>query len=335
MEKFRKAIYILLCVVTVIVMLASVLSVFRDTPNRYLKMLDFPRIQFFIASLITLPLFIWDTQRWKWYDYALVVGLVGGLVIQGRYLINYTPLVSPTVPQADASVTTADEVSILLANVYRENKETQPLIDLIEDKQPDFVVAMEVNAYWDKGLAPIERDYPYVEKRVNEVGYGMSLYSKFPLENVIVKELNNDKVPSFEARVQLDNGREIQLHTVHPVPPKYFEKLPDNEGQKEVALRKVGDDIAANSLPSIVAGDLNDVVWGFTDELMETEVDLLDDVRVGRGILSSFDATSWIMRWPIDHVFVTKEFSVVELERGSDIGSDHFPIYVKLAIPAQ
>ncbi|NJC25852.1 endonuclease/exonuclease/phosphatase family protein [Neolewinella antarctica] len=332
MEKLRKAIYLILCVITVLVMLASVLSVFRNTPNRYLKMLDFPRIQFFITSLVTMILFIIMTKHWRWYDYALVVGLLGGIFINGRYLINYTPLVSPRVPSAEGVVAEQDEVSLLLANVLRENRDAQPIIDFVREKDPDFVVAMEVNAWWDEHLRPIEEQYPYVQEKINEVGYGMSLYSKFPLLDVEVTELNNEKVPSFEARVRLANGREIILHTVHPVPPKLFEKLPDNKGQDEVALLKIGDKVANSELPNIVAGDLNDVVWGFTNTLVGTEENILHDVRVGRSILSTFDATKWYMRWPIDHVFVTKEFSVVELERGPDIGSDHFPIYVRLAL---
>nr|WP_271425199.1 hypothetical protein [Aequorivita sinensis] len=41
------------------------------------------------------------------------------------------------------------------------------------------------------------------------------------------------------------------------------------------------------------------------------------------------------MRWPLDHVFVTDEFSVQKLEKLSDIGSDHFPIYIELVLEGQ
>jgi endonuclease/exonuclease/phosphatase (EEP) superfamily protein YafD len=331
MSTLRKTIYLLLCVLTVVVMLASVLSVFRNTPSNYLKMLDFPRIQFFIALLVTLPLFVLLTRRWRWYDYALVVGLLGGLVIHGTYLVHYTPLFPERVAEAPAGHDPADRVSLLLANVLLKNRNAEPILAQIREKNADFVIAMEVDSWWIGQLAIVEKMYPYHKKQPNEVAYGLALYSKYPLGKVEVNQLNNEKVPSFEATVRLDNGRDIVLHAVHPVPPKNFKKLPDNQGQKEKALLKVGEYVAASPLPNIVAGDLNDVAWGYTNDLTGTD-DLLFDVRVGRGFYNSFDAKSWIMRWPIDHVFVTKEFSLHRLERLPEIGSDHFPIYVELVL---
>ncbi len=331
MKKIRQSIYLILCVITVVVMLVSVLSVFRNTPSNYLKMLDFARIQFFLASLITLPLFVLMTRHWRWYDYALVVGLIGGLIVNGTYLVHYTPLFPERVPTAAATPVAEDGVSLLLANVLMKNRNAGPLLRLIEEKDPDFVIALEVDDWWNEQLRGIAAAYPYEIERPNDVAYGMSLYSKYPLGDVKVNRLNNESVPSFETTVRLDNGREVVLNTVHPVPPKDFQDFPDNQGQKEVALRKVGEYVAASALPNIVVGDLNDVVWGYTDLLTGTE-DLLFDVRVGRGFYNSFDATSWWMRWPIDHVFVTEQFSLRHLERLPRIGSDHFPIYVELVL---
>lgn len=312
-------------------MLVSVLSVFRDTPNNYLKMLDFPRIQWFVLSAITLVLFVWDTQKWRWYDYALVVGLVGGLVINGVYLVHYTPLYPQRVADAPADHDPEDRVSLLLANVLMENRNARPFLDQVDRLDPDFVLAMEVDGWWDEQLSTLAARYPYTQEEPNGVAYGMALYSKFPLEDVRVNELNNERVPSFETTVRLANGRRVVLHTLHPVPPKDYRRYPDNQGQQEVALEKVGQKVAAAGLPCIVAGDLNDVVWGYTDALTNTD-GLLHDVRVGRGFYNSFDATSWWMRWPIDHVFVTAAFRLHRLERLGDIGSDHFPIYVELTL---
>ena len=332
MEKLRKALYTLLSLIAIAVAVASILSVFRNTESRYLKMLDFPRIQLFLVSVVSLLLFVLTTRRWQWWDYLLVGGLAAGLVINGSYLVYYTPLVSPRVPQADAAaVDSAATISLLLANVKMSNRQSEPLLKLIQEKSPDLVLAMEVDAWWDEQLRPIERDYPYTHEAINAAAYGMTLYSKYPFEDLQVNYLNNEKVPSFETRITLGNGQNVQLHTVHPVPPTRFEDLPDNAGQEEVAMLKLGQQVANENLPAIVAGDINDVVWGYTDELTGTE-DLLHDVRVGRGFYNSYDAESFFLRWPLDHVFVTKEFAVLELERLRDVGSDHFPIYVRLAL---
>ena len=327
----RKVFYGIVSVVAAAVAVAAALSLLTDTPNKYLKFLDFPRLQFFWTAVVALPLFVALTRRWRWYDVALVVGLVAGAGIQAYYLLNYTGIVGEDVPTAEASVPDDRRVSLLMANVLEENRDTEPLLEMIAARDPDLFLGMETNDFWDEALADVQARYPHSHEVINNAGYGMVLYSKFPLRDLQVRYLQNDQVPSFETVLALPGGREVELHCVHPVPPTDFQDMPDNEGQAEVAFSKVGEMVQAATLPVIVAGDYNDVFWSRTDRLTGTE-DLLYDVRVGRGLLSSFDATNWLMRWPLDHVMVTEEFGVVELELLGDIGSDHFPVYVELAL---
>ncbi|WP_224484711.1 endonuclease/exonuclease/phosphatase family protein [Robertkochia aurantiaca] len=333
MEKLRKTIYYIVATATIILAVCSLLSILRNTESRFLKMLDFSRIQFFIASIISLILFLIVAKRWQWHDYLLVLGLAGGLIINGSYLVNYTTIVSKTVPTAsEEDVSPDNQISILLANVKMTNRNAQPFLNLIQLKNPDIIIAMEIDDWWDQQLEQIETDYPYTQETINNVAYGMTLYSKSPLKDVDVNYLNNEKVPSFECTIQLKNGEDILLYSMHPVPPKHSEYFPDNEGQQETAMKTLGKKIKNSNLPIIVAGDFNDVSWGATDELTETN-DLLNDVRVGRGFFNSYNAENALMRWPLDHILVTKEFRVVKLERQSDIDSDHFPIYIELVLP--
>ncbi|WP_246139179.1 endonuclease/exonuclease/phosphatase family protein [Gelidibacter salicanalis] len=211
------------------------------------------------------------------------------------------------------------------------NRKVTPLIKLIELKNPDFILAMEVDTWWDTELKVLENDYPYSQHTINDVTYGMVLYSKFPLEKVEVNYLTNQNVPSFESTINLGEGKTIGFHTVHPVPPTHFKNLPDNAGQQENALKKLGKVIEGRKFPTIVAGDLNDAVWSYIDELTGTK-NVLYDVRVGRGFFNSFNAENFLMRWPLDHILVTEEFRLKKLERLPKIGSDHFPIYVELVI---
>lgn len=43
-------------------------------------------------------------------------------------------------------------------------------------------------------------------------------------------------------------------------------------------------------------------------------------------MFSTFHAEHPLMRWPLDHVFVTEHFTLIEMQRLEAFGSDHFPI---------
>jgi len=160
-------------VIAVILVAYSILSIFRNTESRYLKMLDFPRIQFFIMSLVCLIL-LWITiKRCQWYDYLAIIGLMSGLVIQGTYIINYVGLVPVDVPTANDIKTSDDTFSLLITNVERTNRKSRQLTELIELKKPDLILAMEVNRWWNEKLKVLEKYYPFYQQTINEVAYGM------------------------------------------------------------------------------------------------------------------------------------------------------------------
>ncbi|MCX2743218.1 endonuclease/exonuclease/phosphatase family protein [Mangrovivirga sp. M17] len=331
MKKLYKIFYWILFCFAIILTIGSILSVLRNIDSQFLKVLDFARIQFFLSALIGLIIFLLINRSWGKYDYFMIAGFVATMTIQSFYLIHYTPIVPKKVPDATTDNVEDDRISLVLMNVKMKNKNAQPIIDQIREIEPDLFLAMEVNQWWNDQLKVIEKEYPYSRKVLNELTYGMSLYSKFPFKKININYLQNKNVPSFESIITLDNGKDIRLYTIHPVPPIHFEHLPDNEGQREIAMKKLGEKIENKELPTIVAGDINDVVWSYTDGLTGTNDKLLD-VRIGRGFYNSFNAHNFLTRWPLDHVFVTKEFMLNKIERLPKTSSDHFGIYVELAL---
>ena len=82
--------------------------------------------------------------------------------------------------------------------------------------------------------------------------------------------------------------------------------------------------------PTVVCGDLNDVAWSFTTQLFLRLSKLLDP-RMGRGMYNSFKADSRIWRFPLDHVFHSDEFKLIDLRVCDYVGSDHFPVLIELS----
>ena len=49
-------------------------------------------------------------------------------------------------------------------------------------------------------------------------------------------------------------------------------------------------------------------------------------------MLNSFDSRYWFLRWPLDHIFVSRHFELVAMRRMPHVGSDHFPMFYELAL---
>jgi hypothetical protein len=81
----------------------------------------------------------------------------------------------------------------------------------------------------------------------------------------------------------------------------------------------------------VVAGDFNDVSWSYVTLLMRRISGLLDP-RIGRGPVNTIHTKHRWARCPLDHVLHSPHFTLVTLERGPDVGSDHFPLFAHLQL---
>jgi hypothetical protein len=52
---------------------------------------------------------------------------------------------------------------------------------------------------------------------------------------------------------------------------------------------------------------------------------------MGRGLYNSYSANSRVFRFPLDHVFHSNEFKLVDLRVLDHVGSDHFPMLIELS----
>lgn len=331
MKIARKIAFYFTLVLGTVLILVTLLSLLYNITYWYIKVLDFPRVQVLTGLLLCLVLFIPINEKWGYPAVAFLVGLLSAIVIQSTFILPYTPISDKAVASAEPlAVQEGRTFSLLVANVWMKNRKADEFLRIVQEADPDLVLARETDQWWADQISQLRHRYAHVVSYPLDNTYGMVLYSKLPLKETSILFLKHETVPSIHTKVVLPGGAEFILHAMHPVPPKPS-KHPDNVGTDEVELLNVGKMVSQTGVPSVVAGDINDVAWSHTSRLFNTQ-SRLRDVRVGRGLYNSFGAHNILLRYPLDHVYVSGEFRVLEMERLPKFGSDHFPIFVKLTI---
>jgi endonuclease/exonuclease/phosphatase (EEP) superfamily protein YafD len=222
-----------------------------------------------------------------------------------------------------------NHISLMVANVLMYNRDASRLLGHIKNLEPDIVLAVETDDWWLSQLERIEAEFPFTCHAPLPNTYGMLVFSRLPLREPQIRYILDKEIPSFHGCVVLPSGVLVNLHFLHPKPPAPQESK--TSARRDAELLVVGKVIQRHKgRPTIVAGDLNDVAWSHTSELFRRLSRLLDP-RVGRGLLPTFHADHRLLRWPLDHVFHSAHFRLQRLERLSHIGSDHFPIYIRLS----
>jgi endonuclease/exonuclease/phosphatase (EEP) superfamily protein YafD len=318
---------LLLHFLTALLVVATLLPLSR-AKAWWVRGLDFPRSQ--IAALAGLTL---AGQVMAW-DEGEVVGWVSAglcaavLIYQAGWIWSFTPLHRREVAKARATAR-GQHVRMLTANVLMTNHKAQMLVDMVRETQPDLLLTLETNQWWEKHLAALEKELPHTLKAPLENLYGMHLYSRWPLEDPKVQFLVEPDKPSMHTCVVLPDGQRMRLVCLHPAPPSPTENEESTERDAELIL--VARSLAEESRPTLVTGDLNDVAWSRTTRLFRKISGMLDP-RVGRGLFNTYHASYPFLRWPVDHFFHSRHFTVRRLRRLRSFGSDHFPVMIELAL---
>ncbi|MFC5462967.1 endonuclease/exonuclease/phosphatase family protein [Massilia niabensis] len=308
-----------------LLVVATLLPLSKHT-EWWVRDLDFPRLQIAVLALLVLIAepFLLDLSDLT--SDVLVALTAACLLYQAWWIFPYLRIYPNEVKSAVISEAT-ERIRILTANVLTPNKNIDGLIALIREHRPDVFVTLETDARWQERLDTLEEEYQYSMKCPLDNLYGMHVYSRLPLEDSAIQFLVEDDIPSMHALVVLPSGRKVRMHFLHPAPPSPTEH--DESTERDAELLVVAKSVSGLDTPVIVAGDLNDVAWSRTTRLFRKISGLLDP-RVGRGMFNTFHADYWFLRWPLDHLFHSRHFTLSFIRRLPSFGSDHFPVLVEL-----
>lgn len=310
-----------------LLLLATVIPLFRGE-HYAVRGWDFPRLQIgclAAVSILARMVFTDVGTGWDW----LSLGLAGfALAIQTWWIFPFTVLARREV-RSTVKPDRARSIRIVTANVLQPNRNVSGFHDIVRQADPDVLVVLEGDPWWEEQLdARLGEVYRHQQKCPQDNLYGMLLYSRLELAEMQTEFLVEDDVPSMHGRIRLPGGDWVRTHWLHPKPPSPTEN--PASGERDAELVMVGRRVAERpDEPTIVAGDLNDVAWSATTRLFR-KLSGLRDPRVGRGFYSSFHAKLPGLRWPLDHLFHSADFTLNEIRCLPGYGSDHFPLLMDL-----
>jgi endonuclease/exonuclease/phosphatase (EEP) superfamily protein YafD len=318
--------FIALIIVSVL-FLATAVAPLLPSQHWTVRVWEFPRVQQAVLLLICLAGWGIHVEQQPIIGSIFILLLTAALIWHLTWIFPYTFLASKEVK----SSTLKDDdhtLSILGSNVYMHNKNSKGLCDLANEYQPDMLVTLESNGWWEEALTVLHDNYPYRVACPLDNLYGIHVYSRLPFIENDVRFLVEDDVPSIEVIVKIGDQK-VKIYLLHPKPPSPSENKSARPRDHELHI--IGREAKESELPVIVAGDLNDVAWSPTTRKFRKISGLLDP-RIGRGFFNTFHANYPLLKWPLDHIFHSADFELVKIQKLASYGSDHYPLYTKLKL---
>jgi endonuclease/exonuclease/phosphatase (EEP) superfamily protein YafD len=309
-----------------VVVVATTLPLLRASAW-WVRIFDFPRVQVLVLGGAVIILHLLFIRPFRPAAGLFIALLVASMIFQLWQIYPYTILAGTQVQSATRG-TPETTLRLLVANVLMTNRNDAEFRQLVAEEEPDLLLVVEPDHWWEERLRPLKEDFPYSLAYPLDNTYGMLLYSRLQLSREQVHFLVKEDIPSFQVHIHLPSGDLVELWGLHPEPPTPQES--ESSAPRDAELLLVGKEVRDLQRPVIVAGDLNDVAWSRTTRLFQRISGLLDP-RIGRGRFSTYHARYPFLRWPLDHVFHSDHFRLIELRVLPGFGSDHFPILAVLS----
>jgi endonuclease/exonuclease/phosphatase (EEP) superfamily protein YafD len=276
------------------------------------------RLQYLFVALILLPLALL-LRAWPAAILLLAVGLIHGYALEQLWL-------------GGERAATGRPLRVVSVNVLARNETAERVLAFVRAADADLAILVDAQGErWHDVLENLGQIYPHRAPAKWQDGAPVILFSRHPIDRQELIEPVDGYRPYLLAEIGVGDGIPTLVAAVHPTSPK-----PDEPGDSQV--RNVQLDHIAKSLqgvdgPVIVAGDLNTTPFSphFRDLMAAAD---LRHAAAGHGYVGTWPVRWWPLRIPIDHLLIKGPVSVHAFGRGSEVGSDHFPIVADLRLLA-
>lgn len=270
------------------------------------------KLQYFcILFIISISGWIWDKKSLT-FILAFIVSI--GIAVDIQPWVSETP-----------DIVTSQSVTVAGINLLSTNENEDGVVRFIETENPDVLVFTELTPLWRRKLTPHLEDYPHQILKTRTGNFGIGMFSKIPMEKDSIHFFVGGKYGSTFGELTIGD-KKVGILGTHPEPPFNKESAKKRNDQFEAIAAHFG----TYESPLIIIGDLNCSPYSFHfKELLKNL--RLSDSRIKFGILNTWPTNFFPLRIPIDHCLVNEKCKVIERYNGFNIGSDHFPIFAKIA----
>lgn len=218
-------------------------------------------------------------------------------------------------------------LKLIQINVNTANKKYDEVANLIQEVSPDIVAAQELDENWCKELSSRLPEYKNRICFPRPDNFGIALFSKLAWKEAHIAQIGKAGLPSAQASIDFDGAiiTVLSTHTLPPVQSLAFEF-------RNEQLEALASQCRSRQGSKVLLGDLNLTPYSsYFGKLLQESC--LQDSRQGFGVQGSWPTMFWLkpMLIPIDHCLVSPDLTVIERKILKDVGSDHLPVYIKLA----
>jgi endonuclease/exonuclease/phosphatase (EEP) superfamily protein YafD len=287
----------------------------------------------FQVNYFWLTVFLVLTSIISWH-YLKVKSQIGLFILLFALAVNGLDLVTWYLPNARLDADKTNILKVMSFNIKIENTHLDRIVNSIKSTDPDLALLVEIDAEITKniGVKIIDR-FPY---SFRSPGGDLAVLSKLPLEDSSGEKLLGSKDTHLITHIKYRN-KQIQIIGVHPFVPIKSATF----NRRNLQIDALANYLQLKQSPTILMGDFNLSPWSpyYRQFIDKTS---LHNTRYGFGILPSWIRPSTyvklphlllpLLNIPIDHIFVSKDFKVVNTYVGDNGNSDHAPIISELTM---
>ena len=270
-------------------------------------------------------------------QYTLVLAALGLVLVAVRWrrigavtlvgaLVNAAVVVPLYFGPSNQGLRSGESLLVLSFNVKADVSLFDPVVDLIRRTDPDVVFIHEATPGWEDRARLAGLEYSVVASRNTGVRFGTLVLGPADMQTEGFGFAESEP-RAVEVRLPTTVG-EVALLGIHPLSPTNERRSGIRDAQLDYAAQWA----QAEEGRSVVVGDFNATPWSWSFRRIETEAGLVNSLD-GFGVQATFPAgVNPLFRVPIDHLLHSDGLEVIDRRLGPSFGSDHYPLFVELAL---